>query len=123
MSLERVLEELRPFTNGWVGYFWVARTPSAFAQLDEWSRRRLRCCQWKLWKKPRRRYLELRKAGVGPWLAAGVAYDGPDPGALAGCPAMTRALGNKKLQDLGFHSLHERYTALVESARQRLGLV
>jgi RNA-directed DNA polymerase len=122
VSLTRVLEELRTFTNGWVGYFWVAHTPSVFAGLDEWTRRRLRCYQWKLWKKPRRRFLELRKAGVGPWLAAGVAYDGPGLWRVAGCPAMSRALGNRKLQGLGFHSLHERYTALVQERRARLGL-
>lgn len=122
VSLGRVLEELRTFTNGWVGYFWLAHTPSVFAELDEWTRRRLRCYQWKLWKKPRRRFLELRKAGVGPWLAAGVAYDGPGPWRVAGCPAMNRALGNTRLQDLGFHSLRERYTALVKERRQRLGL-
>ena len=121
-SLGRVLEELRTFTNGWVGYFWVAHTPSVFQELDEWTRRRLRCYQWKLWKKPRRRFLELQKAGVGPWLAAGVAYDGPGYWRVAGCPAMTRALGNQKLRNLGFHSLRERYETLVENRRQRLGL-
>jgi len=122
VSLGHVLEQLRTFTNGWVGYYWVAHTPSVFAELDQWTRRRLRCYQWKLWKKPRRRFLELRKAGVGSWLAAGVAYDGPGYWRVAGCPAMTRALGNRKLQELGYHSLRERYDALVKSTRQRLGL-
>lgn len=118
VSLGRVLEELRTFTNGWVGYFWVAHTPSVFQELDQWIRRRLRCYQWKLWKKPRRRFLELRKTGVGPWLAAGVAYDGPGYWRVAGCPALTRALGNRKLQALGYHSLRERYQALADSARR-----
>jgi RNA-directed DNA polymerase len=34
VSLVRVLEELGRFTDGWVGYFWVARTPSVFQALD-----------------------------------------------------------------------------------------
>jgi len=122
VSFARVLADLRTFTNGWVGYFWVAHTPSVFGELDEWTRRRLRCYQWKLWKKPRRRFLELQKAGVGPWLAAGVAYDGPGHWRVAGCPAMTRALGNNKLQDLGFHSLREKYAVLLQQGRERLGL-
>ena len=121
-SLERVLKELRTFTNGWMGYFWVAHTPSVFAELDQWIRRRLRCYQWKLWKKPRNRIRQLRKAGVGPWLAAGVAYDGPGYWRVAGCPAMSRALPNAKLTELGFHSLRERYAALLQQGRERLGL-
>jgi RNA-directed DNA polymerase len=122
VSLARVLEQLRTFTNGWVGYFWVAHTPSVFQELDAWTRRRLRCYQWKLWKKPRHRLRQLQKAGIGPWLAAGVAYDGPGYWRVAGCPAMSRALPNAKLAELGFHSLHERYDALVTTARQRLDL-
>jgi group II intron reverse transcriptase/maturase len=122
VSLGRVLEELRTFTNGWVSYFWVAHTPSVFEGLDQWIRRRLRCYQWKLWKKPRHRIRQLRKAGVGPWLAAGIAYDGPGHWRVAGCPAMSRALPNAKLRELGFQSLRERYEALVQSARERLGL-
>lgn len=113
VSLGRVLEELRTFTDGWVAYFWRARTPSVFRELDEWIRRRLRCYQWKQWKTSRNRTRELRKAGVGPWLAYGVAYDGPGPWRVAGCPAMSRALPNAKLRQMGYHSLSERYQALA----------
>lgn len=113
VSLGQVLSELRTFTDGWVGYFWVARTPSVFQQLDQWVRRRLRCYQWKLWKRPRRRARELRKAGVGPWLAWGTANNGPGLWRAAGSPALTRALPNAKLTALGFHSLHKRYEALA----------
>ena len=113
VSLGRVLEELRTFTDGWVAYFWRARTPSVFQELDEWIRRRLRCYQWKQWKKPRRRARELRRAGVGRYLAYGVAYDGPGLWRVAGCPAMSRALPNAKLRQLGYHSLYERYQALA----------
>jgi group II intron reverse transcriptase/maturase len=114
-SLERVLEELRTYTDGWVGYFWRARTPSVFQEFDEWIRRRLRCYQWKLWKRPRNRTLQLRKAGVGPWLAWGVAYNGEGPWRIAGCPAMSRALPNEKLKQLGYHSLYERYLSFASS--------
>jgi RNA-directed DNA polymerase len=113
VSLARVLAELRTFTDGWVAYFWRARTPSVFRELDEWIRRRLRCYQWKLWKKPRRRARELRKAGVGRWLAYGVAYDGPGLWRAAGCPALHQALTNAKLIQWGYHSLYERYQALA----------
>jgi group II intron reverse transcriptase/maturase len=112
-SLERVLSELRSYTDGWVAYFWRARTPSVFRQFDEWIRRRLRCYQWKLWKTPRHRARQLRKAKVGPWLAYGVAYNGEGPWRIAGCPAMNQALSNERLRQLGYHSLYERYQAFA----------
>jgi len=74
MSLGRMLSELRAFTNGWAAYFWRAHTPSVFQSLDWWIRRRLRCFQWKQWKRSRTRAKQLVKAGAGPWLAYGVAY-------------------------------------------------
>ena len=113
VSLERVLSELRSYTDGWVAYFWRAHTPSVFQQFDEWIRRRLRGYQWKLWKTPRHRAKQLRKAKVGPWLAYAVAYNGEGPWRIAGCPAMTRALSNERLRRLGYHSLYERYQAFA----------
>jgi len=35
------------YPDSWVGYLWVARTPSVFRGLDQWLRRRSRCYQWK----------------------------------------------------------------------------
>jgi RNA-directed DNA polymerase len=109
VSFERVLRELRTFTDGWVGYFWRAQTPSLFRTLDQWIRWRLRCYQWKLRKTPHRRAQALRAVtppgtrpatGGGPWRAAGSA-------------AVKAVLSNATLADLGFHSLHDRYHALA----------
>jgi group II intron reverse transcriptase/maturase len=109
VSFARVLVELRTFTDGWVGYFWRAQTPSLFKQLDQWIRWRLRCYQWKLWKTPQRRAHALRAVmppgsrpvtGGGLWRAAG-------------SEAVKHALSNETLRRLGFHSLHQRYLALA----------
>lgn len=113
VSLERVLSELATFTDGWVGYFWRARTPSVFQRLDEWTRRRLRCYQWKLWKRPHNRARQLLKAGIGRYLAWGTAYDGPGLWRAAGSPALTQALTNARLVQLGYHSLQSRYLSLA----------
>jgi group II intron reverse transcriptase/maturase len=113
VSFEQVVRELGAFTDGWVGYFWRARSPSVFQALDEWIRRRLRCYQWKHWKKPRNRAQQLRKAGIGRYLAWGTAYDGPGMWRAAGSPALTQALPNALLMQLGFHSLHTKYLTLA----------
>ncbi len=115
VSLGQVLDELVKFTDGWVGYFWVAKTPSVFSGLDEWTRRRLRCYQWKQWKQPHKRARELLAAGVGRWLAWGTAFDGPGLWRAAGSPALQKALPNATLRELGFHSLHERYLTLAST--------
>ena len=113
VRLQRVLQELRTFTDGWVTYFRYARSPSLFKALDEWIRRRLRCYAWKQWKKPRKRARELLKAGVGRYAAWGMAYDGPGLWRAAGSPPMTKALSNSRLAELGYHSLLDRYEALA----------
>jgi len=113
VSLGQVLAELGTFTDGWVGYYWAARTPSVFGRLDEWIRRRLRCYQWKQWKTARRRALALRKAGIGRYLAWGTAYDGPGLWRAAGSPALTQALPNRVLVRHGYHSLFMRYQSLA----------
>jgi RNA-directed DNA polymerase len=109
VSFVRVLAELRTFTDGWVAYFWRARTPSTFEKLDQWIRWRLRCYRWKQWKTPQRRAQALRavlppgtrpETGSGPWRAAGSAQ-------------VKAALSNATLKTLGFHSLLERYRALA----------
>jgi RNA-directed DNA polymerase len=113
VSLGRVLEELRTFTDGWVGYFWRARTPSVFEGLDRWIRRRLRCYRWNEWKTPQNRARELRKAGIDQHQAWGMAYGWPGLWRAAGSPALKHALTNRKLTQLGYHTLHERYRALA----------
>jgi len=113
IRLDSVLQELGVFTHGWVGYFWHARTPSVFQNLDKRIRRRLRCYQWKLWKTPRNRAQQLRRAGVDATLAWGTAFAGPRYWRTAGSPALTWALSNERLHQRGFHSLHGRYQALA----------
>lgn len=113
VSLEQVLSDLKKATDGWVGYFHIARTPSVYQRLDEWIRRRLRSYVWKQWKKPKTRARQLLKRGIGPWLAWGLACNGHGPWKVAGSPAMTQAFSNARLESLGYCSLHARYLALT----------
>jgi RNA-directed DNA polymerase len=115
VSLEQVIAELGRATDGWVGYFGLARTPTIYQKLDEWIRRRLRCYLYKQWKKPRNRARQIIKLGVGPWLAWGVVMKGYGPWKVAGTPAMTRALTNERLERMGYSSLYRQYLALPAS--------
>jgi hypothetical protein len=72
-SLSHVAQELRDYLPGWKEYFQLADTPSVFAQLDEWLRRRLRAVQPKQWKRPKTIRRELAARGVTPETADSVA--------------------------------------------------
>lgn len=71
-SLADVIVELNSYLNGWKGYFGYCETPSVLRELDGWIRRRLRCFIWKQWRKPRKRQIELARAGAPPDLARGL---------------------------------------------------
>jgi len=113
VSITRVLEDLKKLVDGWVGYFCTAETPSRLQELDSWIRRRLRCYIYKQWKKPKNRAKQMIKLGVGPWLAWGVSYKGYGLWKIAGSPAMTRAITNTRLEEMGYSSLYKRYLTLT----------
>ena len=64
VSMQRRLGELRRYVRGWMGYFGVASQLKLFARLDGWVRRRVRCCYWKQWKRPKTRRRHLIALGV-----------------------------------------------------------
>src|SRR5690625_5486834 len=62
--MEYRIKKLNQYLIGWCGYFSLADTPSVFANLDSWIRRRLRMCVWKEWKLPRTKVRKLKSLGV-----------------------------------------------------------
>ena len=63
-SMEKVVQELRPYLLGWKVYFGLAQTPRVWRELDEWLRHRLRALQLKHWKRGPTMYRELRSMGA-----------------------------------------------------------
>jgi len=112
---DRLLRELRTFTDGWVQYFHVIRSPGVFVALDKWIRRRLRCYRWVQWKTSRRRARELIRRGAEPSQAWATVWKGSGPWRVSRSKAMSVALSNAHLVELGFHSLQARYAALAAS--------
>jgi RNA-directed DNA polymerase len=112
ISLQQMLEELNTATMGWVAYFRIAVLKSHLQAVDAWIRRRIRCFIWKQWKTWKNRVKHLLAAGIGPWLAYGIASGKHGLWKVAGCEALTRAFPNAKLAQLGLKSLLERYQSL-----------
>jgi len=107
-SLEKMAEPLAVYLRGWRGYFGYCQTPSVLRELDSWIRRRLRCVQWKQWKRGKRRFAELRRLGVGKDLAAQTAGSPHGPWRISRSPALSYALPDASFIALGVPLLAER---------------
>jgi group II intron reverse transcriptase/maturase len=110
-KLENVIEEINRYTQGWIVYYRLADTPSVFADLDSWLRRRLRQLVWKRWKRGKTRYRELVKMGV-PAERAALGATGTSPWRMAATPVVHEALSNVYLRNSGLRSIEERYREL-----------
>ena len=107
VSLEQMAQELRRYLIGWRGYFGFCQTPSVLRNLDSWIRRRLRCFQWKQWKRGKTRFAELRKRGVGKDLAAQTAGSSRGLWHISRSPALSFALPGAYFDSLGLPHLSE----------------
>jgi len=107
VSLEQMVHELRRYLIGWRGYFGLCQTPSVLRNLDSWIRRRLRCFQWKQWKRGKTRFAELRKRGVGKDLAAQTAGSSRGLWHISRSPALSIALPGAYFDSLGLPRLDE----------------
>jgi RNA-directed DNA polymerase len=105
VSLERMVEQLSRYLIGWRGYFGFCQTPSVLRDLDSWIHRRLRCFQWKQWKRGKTRFAELRQRGVGKDLAAQTAGSPHGPWHLSRSPALSFALPGAYFDSLGLPRL------------------
>jgi RNA-directed DNA polymerase len=101
ISLTQMVKQVTTYLRGWLGYFGDCQTPSVLSDLESWIRRRLRSVVWRQWKRGRTRFRELRKRGVGKDLAAQTAGSPHGPWRLANSPALTIALPNAYLAQLG----------------------
>ena len=79
ISLEDRIQRLSRYLVGWREYFGYCETPAVLRELDSWTRRRLRCVQWKQWKGYRRRKAALLQLGVPEDLATTTAWSAKGP--------------------------------------------
>lgn len=107
VGLERMVEQLRLYLTGWRGYFGFCQTPSVLQSLDSWIRRRLRCFQWKQWRRGTTRFAELRKRGASKDQAATTAGSSRGPWHLSLSPTLNLALPGAYFDSLGLPKLNQ----------------
>jgi RNA-directed DNA polymerase len=110
VSWQRMVAQLRRYLTGWRAYFGFCQTPSVLQHLDSWIRRRLRCFQWKQWKRGKTRFVELRKRGASKLQAATTAGSSRGPWHLSRSPTLNLALPGAYFDSLGLPRLNETKT-------------
>jgi group II intron reverse transcriptase/maturase len=106
IPLERMIQELSGYLQGWVSYFGLAETPTVFTGLDSWIRRRLRCAAVKKWNKScDARYHGVRKLGVGDMEAKAFALSRHGPWVMSNLKPVKVAMPNIFFAERGLFTL------------------
>ena len=113
ISLSQVIQELRVFLRGWIGYYRLIETPTVLKDLDSWIRRKLRCFMVKRWiNNCNTRYRNLIRMGVNDWQSRLAAASHKGPWALSNMKPLKVAMSNRFFAEQGFLSLFDQYQAL-----------
>ena len=107
VSMEYRLQKLAEYIRGWMGYFRTIEYYRPIPQLDQWIRRRIRCCFIKQWRKPKNRYRNLIRLGVDHIRAASIAASSKGYYRLSKTFAVQQALNDSLLAKLGLVSLKD----------------
>lgn len=111
-SVRVVMNHVKVYIRGWLGYFGIASMKATMADWDGWLRRRFRMYIWKQWKKPRTRVENLKKLGMDDWKAFRNGNSRKGYWAVAGSGILTHSITNKRLVQAGYYSILDRYESL-----------
>jgi group II intron reverse transcriptase/maturase len=120
-SLSSILEELKRYTVGWVGYYSIGTLASKAKELDGWIRTRLRQYVWKQWKRVKTRFKNLQKHGVAREQAWQWANTRKGYWRTAHSPILMKSLTNECLKKLGYDDLTNRYGVVTTQRKASLG--
>ena len=108
-NVRRVMQEVKVYIRGWLGYYYVADMKRILQDWNAWLRRRFRMYIWKQWKKPRTKVANLRKLGVPDdkayqWGNSRLGY-----WRIAGSPILKCSITNEKLAQAGYFDFPAHY--------------
>jgi len=111
-NVRTVMENVKSFIRGWIGYFYIADIKRTLMRWNEWLRRRLRMYIWKQWKKPRTRITNLKKLGIPEWQAYQWGNTRLGYWRIAGSAVLSRSITNEKLALAGYYDFPAQYEQL-----------
>lgn len=111
-NARQVMENVKVYIRGWIGYFYVADMKRILQSWNEWLRRRMRMYIWKQWKKPRTKVQNLRKLGVPEWQAYQWGNTRLGYWRIAGSAVLNRSVTNERLAQAGYYDFPAQYERL-----------
>jgi group II intron reverse transcriptase/maturase len=111
-SIKVILANVKRYTTGWLGYYYIADMKTRIQAFNEWIRRRIRQILWKQWKKIKARHDNLKRLGIlersaWEWANSRLGY-----WRVAGSWILTTSLTNKYLASIGYDDISKRYEVL-----------
>lgn len=107
-----ILQRLKRYVTGWLGYYAIADMESRVKSLNEWIRRRIRQIFWKQWKKIKTKHDNLVRLGIGNENAWKWANSRKGYWRISGSQILAMSLTNEYLASIGYDDLLERYKVL-----------
>ena len=111
-SINTIMQELRRYTTGWLGYYSITDMRKKMQKMNQWIRRRLRMYLWKQWKKILTRFENLRRLGLDKGQAWQYANTRRGYWRIAGSPILQQTLTDKYLVSLGYMNIAKKYEVL-----------
>ncbi len=101
ISMGKRLRQLSEYLRGWMGYFSLSEYYRPLPELDQWIRRRIRCCFMKQWCRPKTRIRNLIRLGVDRRRAISIGLSSKGPYRLAKTYAVQLGLNDRFLATAG----------------------
>ena len=111
-NVRKVMENLKVYIRGWLGYFGIASMKTTMREWDGWLRRRIRMYIWKQWKNPMTRARSLIQLGIPEWQAQSVSNCRKAYWYMAKNGHVQRAISKERLAQAGYYSILDRYESL-----------
>ena len=111
-SIDTILQELRRYTTGWLGYYSIADMRKKMQEMNQWIRRRVRMYVWKQWKKIATKQENLKRLGLDKGQAWQYANTRRGYWRTAGSPILQQTLTDKYLESLGYMNIAKKYEVL-----------
>ena len=111
-SVTNILQRIKRYTTGWLGYYSIADMESKIGSLNEWLRRRIRQIYWKQWKKIKTKHDNLVRLGINNSKAWEWANSRKGYWRIADSYILHRSLTNEYLASVGYDDILNRYKVL-----------